>query len=109
MGLKRGWMVQKVNRWKNYHTFSRHIGLPLVNQQGKHPYGSEAVISLETGFPMLKTSLFTPNSNNNLLKRSLDLIKERRKNAMVQLAYYQQKFKQGYDLSVRLRLLAPGD
>ena len=28
---------------------------------------------------------------------------------MVQLAYYQQKFKQGYDTSVRLRPLALGD
>jgi len=37
------------------------------------------------------------------------LIKERRENAMVQLAYDQQKLKQGYDLSVRLRPLAPGD
>ena len=28
---------------------------------------------------------------------------------MVQLAYYQDKLKQGYDASVRLRPLAPGD
>ena len=28
---------------------------------------------------------------------------------MVQLAYYQQKLKQGYDTSVRLRPLAPKD
>ena len=28
---------------------------------------------------------------------------------MVQLAYYQQKLKQGYDSSVKLRPLAPGD
>ena len=28
---------------------------------------------------------------------------------MVQLVYYQQKLKQGYDTSVRLRLLALGD
>ena len=28
---------------------------------------------------------------------------------MVQLAYYQQKLKQGYDSSVKLRRLAPGD
>jgi len=67
------------------------------------------VISLETGFPTLRKSLFTPNNNDNLLQRSLDLVKERRENAMVQLTYYQQKLKQGYDLSVMLRLLAPGD
>ena len=28
---------------------------------------------------------------------------------MVQLAYYQQKFKQGYDSNVRLRALMLGD
>ena len=51
-------------------------------------YVSEVVIPLEIGFPMLRTSLFTPNSNDNLLERSLDLIEERRENAMVQLTYY---------------------
>ena len=70
-------------------------------------YGAKAMIPLEIGFPTLKTSLFTPNSNDSLLDKSLDLIEERRKNAIVQLAYYQQKLKQGYDLSVRLRPLAP--
>ena len=70
-------------------------------------YGSKAVIPLETGFSTLRTSLFTPNSNDNLLERSLDLIEERRENAMVQLSYYQQKLKQRYDS--RLRPLAPRD
>ena len=70
-------------------------------------YGSKAVIPLEIGFPTLRTSLFTPNSNDNLLERSLDLIEERRENAMVQLSYYQQKLKQRYDS--RLRPLAPRD
>ena len=46
-------------------------------------YGSEAVIPLETGFLTLKTSLFTSNSNDNLLEKSLDLIEERRENVMV--------------------------
>ena len=72
-------------------------------------YGAEAVIPLKTGFPTLKTSSFSPSSNNNLLERGLNLIKERRKNAMVQLAYYQHKLKQGYDAKVKLRPLMPGD
>ena len=42
-------------------------------------YGAEAVIPLETGFLMLRTSLFTPDSNNNLLEKSLDLVEERGK------------------------------
>ena len=51
-------------------------------------YGVEVVIPLETGFPMLRTSSFTPTSNDGLLKKILNLTKERRENAMVQLAYY---------------------
>ena len=72
-------------------------------------YGVEAVIPLETGFPMLKTNSFNPSSNNELLEKSLDLIEERRESAMVQLVYYQHKLKQGYDAKVKLRPLVPSD
>ena len=72
-------------------------------------YGAEAVIPLENGFPTLRTSTFTSNGNDELLKKSIDLVEERRENAMVQLVYYQYKFKQGYDMNVKLRPLAPGD
>ena len=72
-------------------------------------YGAEAVIPLENGFPMMRTSTFTSDGNDELLKRSLDLVEERRENAMVQLAYYQHKLKQDYDMNVKLRPLAPGD
>ena len=51
-------------------------------------YGAEAVIPLETGFLMLRTNAFTPDSNVELIEKSLDLIEEWRENAMVQLAYY---------------------
>ena len=56
-------------------------------------YGAKAVIPLETGFLILRTSSFTPSSNDQLLEKSLDLIEERRENVMVQLAYYQPKLK----------------
>ena len=72
-------------------------------------FGAEAVISLETGFPTLRTSSFSPSDNNEHLKKNLDQTKEKRENAMVQLAYYQQKLKQGYDVNVKLRPLTPGD
>ena len=72
-------------------------------------YKAEVVIPLEMGFPTLKTSSFNPSDNNELLEKSLDLVKERRENAMVQLAYYQDKLKQGYDVKVKLRPLVPSD
>ena len=72
-------------------------------------YGAEVVIPLEMGFPPLKTNSFCPSNNNELLEKSLDLIEERRERAMVQLAYYQHKLKQGYDAKVKLRPLVPSD
>ena len=56
-------------------------------------YGVEAVIPLETGFPTSRTSSFNSKDNDEQLTKSLDLIEEKRENAMVQLAYYQQKLK----------------
>ena len=72
-------------------------------------YGAEAVIPQENGFPTMRTSTFTSDGNDELLKKSLDLVEELRENAMVQLAYYQHKLKQGYDMNVKLRPLALGD
>ena len=51
-------------------------------------YGVEAVIPLESGFLTTRTSLFNPKDNDEQLTRGLDLIEEKRENAMVQLAHY---------------------
>ena len=72
-------------------------------------YRVKAVIPLETGFPTTRTSSFNPKDNDEQLTRSLDLIEEKRENAMVQLAHYQQKLKQGYDAKVKLRPLTLSD
>ena len=56
-------------------------------------YGAEAVVSLENDFPTMRSSAFTSDGNNELLKKNLDLIEEQRENAKVQLAYYQHKLK----------------
>ena len=72
-------------------------------------YGAEVVIPLEANFPMLRMNSFTPNGNDELLGENLDLVEEKREKAMIQLAYYHQKLKQGYDANVKLRPLAPRD
>ena len=72
-------------------------------------YGAEAVIPLETGILTTRTSSFNPKDNDEQLARNLDLIEEKRADTMVQLAYYQQKLKQGYDANVKLRPLTFGD
>ena len=72
-------------------------------------YGAEAVILLKVNFPTQRTASFCPTVNDKLLEKSLDLINERRESAMVHLAHYQQKLKQGYDTKVKSRPLALGD
>ena len=46
-------------------------------------YGAEAVIPLENGFPTMRSSAFTLDGNNELLRWNLDLIEERRENIKV--------------------------
>ena len=46
-------------------------------------YEGEAVIPLETGFLTLRTSPFNPRDNDEQLTKSLDLIEEKREDAMV--------------------------
>ena len=72
-------------------------------------YRVKAVIPLKANFPTLRTNSFTPSGNDELLGESLDLIEERRERAMIHLAYYHQKLKQGYDVNIKLRPLASGD
>ena len=72
-------------------------------------YGAEVIIPLETGFSTLRTSSFNSSDNNGLLEKSLDFIEEKKESVIIQLAYYQHKPKQGYDVNVKLRPLAPGD
>ena len=72
-------------------------------------YGAKAIIPLEANFPTLRMNSCTPSNNDELLGKSLDLIKERREKTMIQLAYYHQKLKQGYDANVKLMPLVPGD
>ena len=47
--------------WTYQTTSRRSIGETLFSMT----YGAEVVIPLETGFPTLKTSLFTPDNNNH--------------------------------------------
>ena len=46
-------------------------------------YRAKVVIPLEANVPTLRTSSFTPSSNDDLLGESLDLVEERRERAMI--------------------------
>ena len=92
-GLKK-WLDEVKDRWVEElpHVLWTYRITPRQST-GETPfsmtYGSETVIPLRNWFPTLRTSLFTPNNNDKLLERSLDLVDERREAAMVQLTYYQ--------------------
>ena len=91
------WMYRTTPRWSTGETpFSM-------------TYGAEAIIPLETSFPTSRTSSFNPSDIDKQLTKSLESIEEKRQNAIVQLAYYQQNLKQGYDANVKLRPLTLGD
>jgi len=96
-GLKRRLDEERVDGPKSAHIFFGRIRQLLIVQLEKclfsMTYGSEVVIPLETGFLMLRTSLFTPNNNDQLLERSLNLTDEKREATVVHLTHYQQKLK----------------
>uniref|UniRef100_A0A2N9HA42 Integrase catalytic domain-containing protein n=1 Tax=Fagus sylvatica TaxID=28930 RepID=A0A2N9HA42_FAGSY len=68
-------------------------------------YGSEAVIPLEIDLPTLRTSEWEPTRNNLAQFQALDLLEERREQATIRLASYQQQLKKGYNKNVRPEIL----
>ena len=72
-------------------------------------YGSEVVIPLEIGLPTLKTSKWEPARNDLAQSQALDLLEERREQAMIRLASYQQQLKKRYNKNVRPRSFQQGD
>lgn len=55
----------------------------------------------------MRTNKFSREENDRLLSTNLELIDEKREVAMVRMASYQQKLRQGYDKKVKARPLAP--
>ena len=85
------WMEEQPHVLWTYQTTPRRF---IGETPFSMTYGAKAIILLKTGFPTLRTSSFTSSSNDGLLEKSLNLIGEHRENAMIQLAYYQNKLKQ---------------
>jgi hypothetical protein len=56
-------------------------------------FGVEAVIPLEIGMPTIRTTEFDVQTNEDNLRKDLDLVEERRDLAMVRLASYQQRMR----------------
>uniref|UniRef100_A0A2N9FA17 Uncharacterized protein n=1 Tax=Fagus sylvatica TaxID=28930 RepID=A0A2N9FA17_FAGSY len=67
-------------------------------------YGVEAVIPLEVGIPTIRTTNFTVQSNEDNLRKDLDLLEERRDMATVRLASYHQRIKKEHDKNISHRV-----
>jgi hypothetical protein len=72
-------------------------------------YGVEVVIPLEVGMPTTRTTYFAVESNEENLRKDLDLLEERRDLAVVQLASYQQRMKREHDKNIKPRVFQIGD
>jgi ribonuclease HI len=72
-------------------------------------FGVEAVIPLEIGMPTIRTTEFDVQTNEDNLRKDLDLVEERRDLAMVRLAAYQQRMKREHNKNVKPRTFQIGD
>lgn len=72
-------------------------------------FGSEVVIPVEIGLPRLRIEQYNPETNHEALNVELDLLEERRLQAAVRVASYQQRMHQYHDSRVRPKDFVPGD
>ena len=67
-------------------------------------YGVEAVIPLEVDISTTRTTDFVVETNEDNLRKDLDLLEERRDMATVRLASYQQRIKREHDKNINHRV-----
>ncbi|XP_038711780.1 uncharacterized protein LOC120005975 [Tripterygium wilfordii] len=72
-------------------------------------YGAEVGIPLEIDLSTLRTQMFEEGNNDMTMERNLDLLQERRDQAMVCLAAYQQVLSRSYNKNVKTRSFEVGD
>ena len=72
-------------------------------------FGVEAVIPVELAVPSLRTQTYLPEGNESTRRLELDLIEERRQDAELRRAAYQQQVMKYYDARVRPRALRVRD
>uniref|UniRef100_A0A2N9GNE9 Uncharacterized protein n=1 Tax=Fagus sylvatica TaxID=28930 RepID=A0A2N9GNE9_FAGSY len=72
-------------------------------------FGVEAVIPLEIGMPTIRTTEFAVQTNEDNLRKDLDLVEERRDLSVVRLAAYQQRLKREHNKNVKTRTFRIGD
>ncbi|GJX94410.1 reverse transcriptase domain-containing protein [Tanacetum coccineum] len=72
-------------------------------------YGTEAVIPVEIGMPLIICTEVNQAENNEELLRNLDILEERREKAAVREARNKVKMEKYYNAKVRITSFCPGD
>uniref|UniRef100_A0A2N9FRK2 Uncharacterized protein n=1 Tax=Fagus sylvatica TaxID=28930 RepID=A0A2N9FRK2_FAGSY len=72
-------------------------------------YGVEAVIPLEVSIPTTRTTDFEVKTNEDNLRKNLDLLEEKRDLAIIRLASYQQQIKREHNKNIKPRVFRVGN
>ena len=72
-------------------------------------FSVEVVIPLEVGMPTTRKTEFVVETNEENLRKDLDLLEERRDLAVVRLASYQQRIKREHEKNVKPRVFRVGE
>ncbi|GFY95487.1 hypothetical protein Acr_10g0008720 [Actinidia rufa] len=95
------------------HSFWRKIfGAPssvIAVLVALHAEGCSVVISLEVGLPIIRTEAYDAAHNNEVLARDLDLVEERRDNALIRMADCQKQLAKSFNQKVQWREFTMGD
>ena len=72
-------------------------------------YGTEAMIPVEAGVPSLRYKWSREETNNEGLQLNLDLLDERREQALIRIAAYQNRVTKFWNKHIRERQFKVGD
>ena len=72
-------------------------------------YGCEAMLPIEVEIPTIRTQIYDQDSNHTRLEETLDLIEEKRAEAQLRNAAYQQRTTRYFNKRVRDRKFGMGD
>ena len=97
---------------RNCQIFCRPIGPHRGRQRTKClslAFMFKVVIPLEVGLHTIRTEAYDSSHKKEILSRDLNLVDERRENALIQMADYQMQLTKTYNQMVQHRELLVGD
>uniref|UniRef100_A0A2N9GDQ3 Uncharacterized protein n=1 Tax=Fagus sylvatica TaxID=28930 RepID=A0A2N9GDQ3_FAGSY len=105
-GAKRLWPEELPSILWAYRTTVR---IPTGKTPFRMTYGNEAVVPVEVGLTIFRTSTYDDHQNEEQLRLNLDLIDEVRGTAEARMKRYQEKMARHYNSKVKPRQLTVGD